>query len=150
MRLYDKYTLPRSRTASSVDADLVAKLEPQRSVFGNWVNTASKLEVRFYVKNRIFMYSWSKMLFDTRRVRILKHFCRSAIRGTYNQIFAFKIRFFTRLHNFTFQMLRFRSKLMLTMLIKTGHIFVNGSAVTNPHYSISALDVVSISKLAAF
>lgn len=91
---------------------------------------------------------YARMLFDVRRTRFVKKICKAVPHNAINRIQTFSVMFHTRLATFTSLFFNIKSHMRTLLLIRTGHVFVNGFCIRNPDFSLTTHDTVSFSRIA--
>lgn len=91
---------------------------------------------------------YARLLFGVRRTRFVKKICKGVPHSAINRVHTFSVMFHSRLVTFVSLFFKINSHTRTLLLIKMGHIFVNGQCVRNPDFSLTTHDTVSFSKLA--
>lgn len=102
---------------------------------------------KFYNRKRIMGRRYARLLFGVNRLRFFLSIC-DRLRKVTNRLARFRHLLYFKLITFIASVFRIGSPTRILMLIRAGHVFVNGQCVRNPRFQLSTLDVVSFSKIA--
>lgn len=90
---------------------------------------------------------YARLLWGVKRLRFFLSLCKQ-LRAVTNRLSRFRRLFYFRLVTFIASAFRIGSSTRVLMLIRAGHVFVNGRCIRNPKFQLSTLDVVSFSRIA--
>lgn len=140
------FSMPRQFLSIGLDSGSFSPLGAKRFVYGSWHARYSK-QTKFYKRKRLMVTRYARFLFGVRRTRFVKKICQGVPHSAIDRIHTFNVMFHTRLVTFISLFFKIRSHIRILLLIKTGHIFVNGQCIRNPDFSLKTHDTISFSTI---
>lgn len=138
--------LPAFAFRVALGSGSIARLRSTRYVYADWIKLA-KPQTKRYNRKRIMGRRYVRLLFGMKRIRFFLSLC-DRLKKVTNRLARFRRLFYFRLVTFIASTFRIGSPTRVLVLIKTGHVFINGRCVRNPSFQLSALDVISFSRVA--